>query len=136
MATTHFSGPIALGSGSVKTITAATTLTKEDNGSLCVLNAAAGATVTLPALSAGLRFKFVVGAAFATSNWVVASPEGDNIEGSLIVAAAAVTVDAADQINFVNTAENIGDYVNLWCDGTYWYADGIGLTAGSITATG
>jgi len=120
-----------------ETISAARTLTKKDSGKTFILNAAAGVTVTLPALKNGLFLTFVVGAVFATSNFVIASAEGDNIEGSIIVAGAVVDVDAADQINFVNSAENIGDFVELYCDGTYWYpiASG-GLGSGSITATG
>jgi hypothetical protein len=58
------------------------------------------------------------------------------MEGSLVVAGAAVTVDAADQINFVDTAENIGDRVDVISDGVLWYVSGVGLTSGSITATG
>lgn len=122
--------------GSIKTITGATTLTAADNGKVCVLNAAAGAAVTLPALAAGLHFKFITGAVFTTTPWVITSAEGDNIEGSLIVAGAVVDVDAADVINFVESAENIGDFVELVCDGTYWHAFGNALTTGALTATG
>jgi len=56
MAATNFSGPVvstngfAPGSGSVKDVTGATTLTTEDNGKIISLNAAAGAAITLPPL--------------------------------------------------------------------------------------
>ena len=134
---THFSGPIALGSASVQTITAATTLTKDDNGSVFILNAAAGAAVTLPAVTnTGWRAKFITGAAFATTPWVITSAEGDNLEGSVIVAGAVVTVDAADVVNFVESAENIGDFVEVFSDGTYWHVFGNALTSGALTATG
>ncbi len=119
-------------------VTGAKTLVAQDSGKCIVMRASAGATITLPANVNGLFFRFVVGSAFATSNWVVAAAtaDADTLEGSLVVNGAGVTVNAADQVNFVNTAENIGDWVDIWGDGTYWYVTGIGLTAGSITATG
>jgi len=121
-----------------KVVTGATTLMAKDSGKCIVMRAAAGATITLPANVNGLSFRFVVGSAFATSNWVVAAAtaDADTLEGSLVVNGAAVTVNAADQVNFVNSAENIGDVVDIWGDGTYWYVSGTGLSAGSITATG
>lgn len=138
MSVTHFSGPIAVGAGSVMTPTAARTLVANDNGSTIMLNAAAGFTITLPAHKAGLRFKVMTGAAFATTNFIVAAAAADvdTLEGSLIVAGAVVTVNAADQINFVASAENIGDFIELFSDGTTWHVFGNGLTTGSITATG
>jgi hypothetical protein len=147
MAATHFNGPVHSekgfvgGATSVTTLTGATTITREDHsGKLLVLNAAGGAALTLPAVatSAGCKFKFIVGAAFATTDWVITSAEGDNIEGALMVASTVVDVDAADTITFdaSASAENIGDWVSLECDGTYWYADGRMLTTAATTAEG
>lgn len=138
MAITHFSGPVAVGAGSVEDITAAKTLTAKDNGKYFQLNAAAGAAVTLPAVasSAGYRVRFTTKALFATTDWVITSAEGDNLEGSLIVAGAVVTVDAADTITFELGADNIGDFLDLWSDGTYWYAFGNALTSAGMTSTG
>ena len=138
MGTTHFSGPLAIGSGSVETITAAKTLVANDNGKTLMLNNATGVTITLPAHSIGLRFKFITGAAFATTNFIVvaAATDLDTLEGSLIVAGAVVTVAAADQINFVATAENVGDFVEFFSDGTTWHVFGNALTTGGLTATG
>ena len=137
MGTTHFSGPLAVGSGRIETITAGKTLTEKDNGKTFILGDAAPGTITLPAVasSAGFYCKVVCGFDI-TSNGVLASAEGDNIEGALMVASTVVDVNAADQLNFVNTADNIGDWVSVECDGTYWYADGRALSTGGITATG
>ena len=140
MATTHFSGPLSLGSDSVKVITGTTTLTAKDDGKICFLDAAAGATVTLPALSAGARLKFTVTSAFATSNWVIGSAEGDNISGVIAdmgTTVAAVLAGAEDQINFVATAETIGDFIELVADTTnsQWIVNGVCGTNGGITAT-
>ena len=119
----------------VETLAAAQTLTAADSGKTFILSAAAGATITLPALKAGIHFKFIVGAAFATTDWIIDSAEGDNIEGLLIVNGAAVVASGEDQINFVNSAETVGDHVEFACDGTNWFVTGAGNSAGSITAT-
>ena len=116
---------------------AAATLTAADSGKVHFLDGAAGQTITLPAVAEGLNFKFVVASAFATTNWIIASAEGDNITGNLIVNGAAVPAAAEDQINFVATAETVGDFIELWADATnsQWIVWGIGNGTGSITAT-
>jgi hypothetical protein len=128
MAVTHFSGPLAVGSGQIETITAGKTLTSDDNGP---------GTITLPAVAsnAGFFCKVIVGFDL-TTNGVVASTDGDDMEGALMVASTVVAVDAADQINFVQSADNIGDWATFFSDGTYWYVDGRALTTGGMTATG
>ncbi len=138
MGVTHFSGPIAQGAGSVEDVTGALTLDSRDNGKFLQLNAAAGAAITLPAVadSAGYRIRFTVKALFATTDWVISSAEGDNLEGSLVVAGAAVAVNAADSVTFELGADNIGDFVDMWSDGTLWYVTGVGQSASSITSTG
>ena len=128
---------VGQGGGAAKTVAAATTLTAADSGKLIVLDAAAGVTVTLPTLADGLSFRVVVGAAFATTNWVVASAEGDNINGNINVNNTLIQAVGEDQINFVATAENLGDYVDLVADSgnSQWLVFGVGFAAGSITAT-
>jgi len=117
-------------------ITAAKTLTRADSGTHFLLKAAAGVGVTLPALERGLRFRFSVGLAFATSNWVVAEADAAAvIEGIIVVNGASVPASNEKQVNFVNSAESLGDYVEMWCDGTSWFVSGIGNGAGSITVT-
>lgn len=122
---------------SVENVTAGKTCdANQDNGKTFILADAAPGNITLPAVTnVGFRCKVVTGFAI-TSAAALISAEGDNLEGSLVVNGAAVTVDAADQINFVETAENIGDFVEVISDGTYWHVNGVGLTAGSLTATG
>lgn len=119
----------------VETLSAAQTLIAADSGKTFILSAAAGVTITLPALQSGLNFKFIVGAAFATANFVVASAEASKIQGVLVVNGASVDAADEDQINFVASAETIGDHIEIICDGTDWYASGVGSQAGSITAT-
>jgi hypothetical protein len=141
MAITHFSGPLGVGSGKLETVTAAKTLTmKDDNGKTFICNAAAGKTITLPPVTAaGFEAKFIIGAAFATDDWIIASVEGDNMEGAMMVASTVVDVNAADIVTLGDAsaaAENIGDWVTVLSDGTYWYVDGRALTTAATTATG
>ena len=136
MSVTHFSGPLAVGSGQVETITAGKTLTADDNGKTFILGDAAPGDITLPAVTnTGFTCKVICGFAITSAASLVSS-EGDNMEGALMVASTVVDVDAADKLNFVQTAENIGDWVTVFSDGTYWYADGRALTTGGLTATG
>jgi hypothetical protein len=120
----------------VEAVTGATTLTAEDSGKVLILKASAGAEITLPAVatSAGLRFKFVVGLAFATTNWTVKAAT-NVIEGSVLVNGAHVAGVNENTISFVNSAESVGDFAELVCDGTNWYVNGSGVSAGAITLT-
>lgn len=143
MAKTNFSGPVVStngfqpGSGSVKDVTGATTLTTADNGKIISLNAAAGAAITLPAVTnTGWTAKFVVSTVFGTSDWVISSAEGDNLEGCLNINGTLTTVDAADSFTFELGAENIGDWVEVVSDGTNWLVYGVGLNALSLSSTG
>ena len=133
MASTHFSGPVAVGSGSVESITAAKTLTvKDDNGKTFILNADPGVGITLPAPSAGCTFKFITGATFATTDWVITAT-GAIMYGSIQEAGAQQTVSAATTINLELAAEAIGDYLEMVSDGTNWYVSGMFATALSVT---
>ena len=120
----------------VEAVTGATTLTAEDSGKVLILKASAGAQITLPAVatSAGLRFKFIVGLAFATTDWTVKALS-NAIEGSVLVNGAHVAGVDENTISFVASAESIGDFAELVCDGTNWYVNGSGVAAGSITLT-
>jgi len=119
-------------------IYATTTLQTKQSGTTFILSAS-GTSIILPAVSAseGVNFKFTVGAAtLSDGNVIVTSAEGDNIEGTLIVAGAVVDCDAVDQINFVVDGENIGDYVEIYSDGEQWLIGDSGvLTATKMTCT-
>ena len=120
----------------VEAVTGATTLTAEDSGKVLILKAAAGAQITLPAVatSAGLRFKFIVGLAFATTNWTVKAAT-NVIEGGIDVNSSNVPAVNENTISFVASAESVGDFIDLVCDGTNWYVSGNATTTGAITAT-
>jgi hypothetical protein len=120
----------------VSTIAEATTLTAADSGKVLILSAATGAAVTLPALASGLKFKFIIAATFATTNWTVVTASSTNkIQGGAVVNSVFVPAADEDTISFVASAETVGDFIDLVSDGTNWYASGIGAGDGSITFT-
>ena len=132
---THVNNDVVRIKNDVDAVSAAVTLTSADSGKWYELAASAGVTVTLPAVESGLNFRFVVANAFDTSNYIIDSAEGDNIDGILVVNGASVAASGEDQINFVASAESVGDFIDIWSDGSKWYVWGIGNSAGSITAT-
>jgi hypothetical protein len=141
MAASHWSGPVVSengfqnGASSIEVITAGKTLTSADNGKTFILGDAVPGDITLPAVatSAGFQIKVVCGFAITTSSAVI-SLAGD-IEGCVMVASTVVDVDGVTQMNFIESADNIGDWITLKCDGTYFYVDGRALSTGGITAT-
>lgn len=117
------------------TISTATTLTNADSGKTFTLSGSAGVAVTLPAVTVdGFYAKFVVGSAFATTNFTIVSPTAV-IQGGAIVNSTFVAGANENTISFVASAETIGDYIEIVSDGTNYYANGVGALAGSITFT-
>ena len=120
----------------VETITGAITLNAEDSSKVFILNAAAGAQITLPAVAdaAGQNYRFIVGALFATTAWTIRAASAV-IQGGAIVNSVLVSSANRNLITFAHAADTVGDYVDLVCDGTNWYVNGIGTAAGAITFT-
>jgi len=118
-----------------ETISTATTLTASDSGKLFTLSAAAGVAITLPAVTVdGFYARFTVGAAFATTNFTIVSTT-NVIQGSADVNSTLVPGANENTISFVATAETVGDYIDIYSDGTNFYAYGIAAAAGGITFT-
>ena len=134
MAITHFSGPIAVGAGSVESVTANKTLTADDNGKRFVINVAAGCTVTLPSVAngvakSGYEVEFVIGTNVTSNTFTITEGAGDTniirvqtFESDVTAAGAAATSTGCTNIIFANAADTVGDGARLWCDGTNWYA--------------
>ena len=121
MATTHFSGPIAVGSGRVKEISAATTLTADDCGSLVALTGTVGYAVTLPtaAKAKGGTIRFVVQDLFGTTDWVITSPSA-NMYGIVDELSTLQAIAGATTLNLELGADTIGDWIEVTSDGTNW----------------
>jgi hypothetical protein len=119
------------------TVYATTTLKVSDSGATLLLSGT-GTTIMLPKVGTkGTTYRFVVNGALGIGNVMVTSTEGDNIQGSVIVAGAVVDCDAADALNFIVDGENIGDYFEIISTGTHWVPLSSGvLTASKLTCTG
>ena len=122
-----------------QSLTGSTTLTNALSGSTIFWNTSGG-TTTLPAASTatGTVYRFVVASALtATYNAQISSAEGDNIEGSMIVAGAVVDCDASDRIYVLTDGENLGDFVELRSDGQKWFVtQSNALTSGKLLCDG
>jgi hypothetical protein len=119
------------------TITGATTLTASSK-QVQLLDAAAGATVTLPALADGLRFRFIVAQTIITTPWIIAAATAGSINGYVHnIADGAVIGAAEDQVNIVETAESLGDWYEVVADSTnsQWLITGLSVTTGATTFT-
>jgi hypothetical protein len=97
------------------------TLGAKDSGKTYMLENTVARTITLPAVKAGLKFKFIVTDSTAAST-VVTSEGTSLIKGGILLATAWETL--AGTTLTAATDNVIGDWVELVCDGTYWYISG------------
>ena len=96
-------------------------LEMKDSGKTYILENTVARTITLPAVKAGLKFKFIVSDSTAAST--IATNEGTSlIKGGILLATAWETL--AGTTLTAATDNVIGDWVELVCDGTYWYISG------------
>lgn len=120
-----------------ETVSSSTTLTTADSGKTFYMSNTATSTITLPAVasSAGVVFRFVTAGTMA-GDMIIDSAEGDNMEGSLIVAGAVVDCAAEDQVNFVGDGENLGDFLEIRSEASKWYiTQSNALTSAKLTCT-
>ena len=104
----------------IESLTGAYTVLPEDSGTVFTLNAAAGAAITLPSVAnmqEGFNCRFIVGTAFATTDWVITATAAVMVGGM-----NELEVDTADDgpstvagttINLELAAETIGDYIDM-----------------------
>jgi hypothetical protein len=120
----------------VSTAITTTTLTNADSGKTFIISTTTNFVLPATSTSAGVYYRFAVGGLFTTNVTIQTSDLGKHIEGALIVAGAVVDCDAEHTITFVADGENIGDYVELYSNGTYWLiGDSGALTGSKLTCT-
>ena len=92
-----------------------------DSGKTYLLESTVARTITLPAVKAGAKFKFIVTDSTAAST--IATSEGTAlIKGNVV---ADNDTDSLDGTTItVGTSADVGDHLELVCDGTYWYVSG------------
>jgi len=142
--TGDFSGAVTISSTlSAKDLTevVATTnvITAAESGLVSFLDLAAGFVSTLPAPAAGLHFSFIVKTAPSGGSYTIVTDSSvNNIVGHVLPAdgiAGDTETSGADTITFVTGTAVKGDQVELWCDGTNWYATGRCAVNTAITFT-
>ncbi len=95
-------------------------------------------TITLPALAAGLHYRFqtAVGGVAMAFDVIVRAVAATNLSGLLCIAAnnpAAIT--AQTSCTFVAAAPcAVGDFVDCYCDGVQWSVIACSSLAGGITS--
>ena len=93
----------------------------KDSGKTYFLESTVARTITLPAVKAGLKFKFVATDTSADSS--IATSEGTALlkggseAGNSYLTLAGTTI-------IVESAASVGDWLEMVCDGTYWYVSG------------
>jgi hypothetical protein len=119
-------------------ISAARTLTAEDSGKVFGVEQDSAYTVTLPLASdagAGWNAKFIVSQVAANKVTIANNTAEDTIVGMTVGAdggAGNSAESAVDEIGIISGAQ-LGDTVELVCDGTYFYAKATAHDVAHIT---
>ena len=129
----------------VRIHTAAVTLGAEDSGKVHIFNSATAFTLTLPAVAtagSGWNAKFIIGTPPGSSTHTISENTASDtnvIHGGFTesahtdgTTAASTAGTGVTTINFDASAIK-GDFVDVVCDGTSWYA--FGLAQADATAT-
>jgi hypothetical protein len=124
--------------GRQKILTATYAVNQDENGTVFYLNSATEFVTTLPAPFLGAEFTFIVKAAPAAASYTVVTSGSANIIKGLQNSVAGDAGDsgtADDTITFVDGQAVAGDKVELFSDGTSWFAYAISKVAAGITFT-
>lgn len=124
----------------VEALTATEILVAADSGKLLTLGTAGGFDTKLPAPAAGLFFTFVVKVAPTTAYTITTNGTTQNVIHGFTNAGEdalgsgdGTNGTAVDVITFVANKAQIGDRVELICDGTLWYAKAYAFQQDAIT---
>lgn len=104
-------------------------LTAAESGKTMFIDLAAGFVTTLPAAALGLNFLFLVKTALTGSATIVTTSSANVILGQIYTLDVNSATDpdfeatpGGDTITLVLNKAIAGDSVEVWCDGTNWYA--------------
>lgn len=119
------SGTVAL--STPEDVTAANVITAAENGSVFFLNSATEFESTLPAPAIGLHFTFIVAAAPTGASYTIVTDSSANVIKGVQVTAedaggSGDSGTADDTITLVDGQAVAGDRVEVWSDGTSWFA--------------
>lgn len=122
--------------------TAAATLTAADNGAVCIFNAAAGFTYTLPSAEPGLRFRFQVQTTATSLVHRIACASGDFFLGTILQATdgtytiAARDADGSTHLAWEGNGSTTGGIKGDWIEvvaisTSQWAVSGYNSATGS-----
>jgi len=103
-----------------------------DSGKTYFLESTVARTITLPAVKAGCNFKFI--ATDTTADSSITTSEGTALlkggseAGNSYLTLAGTTI-------IVEAAASVGDWLEMVCDGTYWYVSGHGTHDASFSVS-
>lgn len=126
---------------SVETVAAIRVLTAADSRKTLFLAHATEFDTKLPAPAAGLRFLFIVGLAPSGANYTITTDgTTQNVIHGIISsgedalgAGAGTNGTPVDVVTFVASKAQVGDWVEVICDGTLWYLRGACYQQDAIT---
>jgi hypothetical protein len=128
--------------GNARTLTAATTLDKYDNGCILFLDSATEFATTLPAPVAGLQLTVIVKTAPSGADYTIVTSSSANIIKGAVYSAdlnaagdGDIETSGGDTISFVSAKAVAGDRVDLISDGTNWFVYGFCSLFDAITIT-
>ena len=109
-----------------------------DSGKDFFLDAAAGLTLTLPAISdaqEGWHCRVTVSTVTTSNNYIITESTGSDTD-KIVSHMSIMEIDSGDDglhsaahttITFEGTPAK-GDYCEIYCDGTFYYAKGLGVS--------
>ena len=121
----------------IQSLTGAYTVLASDSNTTFILNAAAGAAITLPSaadLGEGWHARFLVGTLFATTDWTIVATAAV-IKGGVneLTDTVGPGTTGATNLHLELGVDVLGDYYDLMCDGTTIYLSGQSNGDGAIT---
>ena len=122
----------------VETVNAAKTLTALDSGKVFMIQQDSAYEITLPLAAtagAGWHAKFILSEVAANAVTIANNTSEDTIVGTTVGAdggAGSSAESAVDEIVFISGAQ-LGDQVELVCDGIYYYAKAMAHDVAHIT---
>lgn len=121
-------------------VTSETFLGAEDTGKTLLLNKADGFTIHLPTASqapAGWNVKFLVKTVPTSApGYVISSSAGETVIHGVVQASTVLPTSnntAFDTITLTNDVINIGEYVTVTGDGTFYYVEGSVSGSNAVT---
>jgi hypothetical protein len=123
-------------------VTATNVITADESGKTFFLNSTTEFVSTLPAPKSGMRFTFIVKAAPSGADYTIVTGSSANIIKGAVFSSdlnaasdGDIETTGGDTISFVSAKAVAGDRVELWCDGTNWFAHGFCTVFDGITIT-